>query len=157
VGLEQRFLAAGDPFPGQRDQRAHVGVQLVHRAVVGVQCDVDRVPGRDHARELGERDRAGDHVLDALPGQVLGASGGYLEDAIALGVGEAAERGVQRLARGHVDRRIGESVLFGPVEHLRVDVWGRDGHGSRSLSWLCRPSIPEALNPLKRAESPEAR
>ena len=66
VRLEQRLLTAGDPLLGQRDQRAHEAVELVLRAVVGVQRDVDRVLGRDDVGELGEGGRAGDHVLDAL-------------------------------------------------------------------------------------------
>ena len=38
----------------------------------------------DLVRELGERDRAGDHVLDGRAGEVLGAAGGDLDDAVAL-------------------------------------------------------------------------
>ena len=85
--------------------------------------------------ELRQRDRAGDHVLDAGAGQELGAAGGDLDDAVALGVGEPAQRGVERLARGHVDRRVGEAVLLGPVEHLGVDLGRRDRHGERAPVW----------------------
>ena len=42
------------------------------------------------------------------PGQVLGAAGGDLDDAVAAGVGEAAQRRVERLGRGDVDRRVRE-------------------------------------------------
>ena len=56
-----------DPLLRDRDQRAHVAVELVLRAVVGVQRDVDRVLRGDDVRELGQRDRAGHHVLDAVP------------------------------------------------------------------------------------------
>src|SRR6266851_4284287 len=34
MGLEQRLLAFGDPFPRDRHQRAHEAVELVLRAVV---------------------------------------------------------------------------------------------------------------------------
>ena len=67
VRLEQRILAGRDPPGRDRQQRPHVGVQLVLRAVVGVQRDVDRVFGRDAAGELGQRDGAGHHVLDPEP------------------------------------------------------------------------------------------
>jgi hypothetical protein len=42
-------------------------------------------------RELGQRHRTGDHVLDALSGGELGAAPGELDDAVALGLGEPAE------------------------------------------------------------------
>ena len=38
---------------------------------------------------LGQRDRPGDHVLDGGAGEELGAAGGDLDDAVALGLGEA--------------------------------------------------------------------
>ena len=98
VRLEQRLLPPGHPLLGDRDQRAHEAVELVLRAVVGVQRDVDRVLSRDDVRELGQRDRAGHHVLDRLSRQVLGAAGRYLNDPVTAGVGEAAQRGVERLA-----------------------------------------------------------
>ena len=96
--LEQRVLAARHPLLGQGDQRAHVAVQLVHGAVVGVQGDVNRVFDGHAAGEVRERDRPGDHFLDGLAGEVLGAAGGDLDDPVAPGVGEPLQRGVQRLA-----------------------------------------------------------
>src|SRR5262249_57861778 len=78
-----------------------------------------------------ERARPGDHVLDGLAGEVFGAAGGDLDDPVAAGLGEPLQRGVQRLARRHVDRRVGEAVLLGAVEHLRVDLWRRDRHDGR--------------------------
>jgi hypothetical protein len=110
------------------DQRAHVAVQLVLGAVVGVQGDGDRIPGGDHVSELSERLRPYDHVLDRLAGQVFRTAGGDLDDPVALGVSEALEGRVQRLARRDIDRRVGEALLLGPVEHLRVDLWRRDRH-----------------------------
>jgi len=65
--------------------------------VVGVQRDVDRVLRRDDVREVGQRDRAGHHVLDRA-GQVVRPARRYLDDPVTAGVGEPAERGVQCLA-----------------------------------------------------------
>ena len=80
--------------------------------MVGVQRDGDRVLRGDDVRELGERDGAGHHVLAVLAAQELGTTGGDLDDAVALRLGEAAQRGVQRLGRGHVDGRVGELAAF---------------------------------------------
>src|SRR4028119_762242 len=43
-------------------------------------------------------------------------------------LGEAAQRGVQRLRAGHVDGGVGEAAGLGAVQHLGVDLGGRDGH-----------------------------
>ena len=67
------------------------------------------------------------------PGQVLRPAGRYLDDPVTLGVGEPAQRGVQRLARGDVDRGERETPLLRRVQHLRVDLWGRDRHDDNSL------------------------
>src|SRR6266567_2215578 len=83
-------------------------------------------------RELRQRHRARHHVLDRAR-QVLRAAGRYLDDPVAAGLGESAQRGVQRLARGAVDRGERETSLFRRVQHLRVDLWGRDRHGDDSL------------------------
>ncbi len=82
-------------------------------------------------------------------GQVLGAAGGDLDDAVAPGLGESAQSGVQRLAGCHVDRRISETVLLGAVEHLGVDLWRRDRHGASSSPSSVSASIS------KRASSPK--
>ena len=82
-------LAGVDPLLRDREQRTDVAVELVLRAVVGVQRDVDRVLRRDDVRELGQRDRAGDHVLDRGARRELGTAGRDLDDAVAAGVGEA--------------------------------------------------------------------
>jgi len=52
---KQRVLAPVDPLLRDREQRSHVAVELVLRAVIGVQRDVDRVLGRHHVGELGQR------------------------------------------------------------------------------------------------------
>ena len=94
VRLEQRVATLGDPLLGDLEQRLHVGVELVLRAVVGVQRHRDRVFVGDDVRELGERECAGDHALDPQPGAELRAAGGELDDAVAPGVRETLQRGV---------------------------------------------------------------
>ncbi len=136
VRLEQWVLAAVDALLAQRDQRSYVRVELVLRAVVGVQRNCHVVSGGDHVRVLGERDRAGDHVLDPLTGQELRAAGRDLDDAVAARLREAGERGVERLRRRHVDRRIGERASLCAIEHLGVGVGGRNRHRLSSVRWL---------------------
>ncbi len=89
--LEQRVLTGGHPLGRDRQQRTHVGVQLVLGTVVGVQGHVDRVLGRDDVGELGQRDRAGDHVFDAEAGSEFSSAGGELDDAVTAGVGETLD------------------------------------------------------------------
>ena len=132
VRLEQRLLAGVHAVLRERDQRADVAVQLVLGAVVGVQRDVHRVLLGDDVRELGQRDRAGDHVLDLGAGAELRAAGRELDDPVAPGVGEAAQGGVHRLRGRAVDRRIGEPALLRPADHVGVDLGGRDGHAGHS-------------------------
>ena len=81
-----------------------------------------------------KRDRAGDHVLDGRAGQVLGAAGRDLDDAVALRLGEALQRRVERLRGRHVDRGVRERAGLGAVEHLGVDLGGSDGH-------VCAPYV----------------
>lgn len=78
VRLEQRSLAGVDTLLRDGQQRAHVGVQLVLGAVVGVQCDGDVVLGGHDMRELGERHGTGHHVLDTQTRAELGSTGGEL-------------------------------------------------------------------------------
>ena len=132
--------AAADPLGRGRDQRPHEAVELVLGAVVGVQRDVDRVVLGDLGGVRGERDRAADHVLDGRAGEVLGAAGGDLDDAVGPGVGEALQRGVQRLRRRDVDGREGERPGLGRVEHLGVVLGGGDRHGDLSSddAWVYR-------------------
>ncbi|BBJ37901.1 hypothetical protein SSPO_006190 [Streptomyces antimycoticus] len=67
-------MTLGDALPGDRQQRAHVAVQLVLRAVVGVEGDVHRVLLSHDVRELRQRDGTGDHVLAVLAAQELGTA-----------------------------------------------------------------------------------
>ena len=118
-----------DPLGRCFEQRAHEAVQLILRAVIGVQRDVDVIRLGDLVRECREGERTGHHVLDALAGEILCAAGGDLDDAVAAGVGETLDGGVQGLAARDVDGRVGEAAFFGPIEHLGVLLRGRDRHG----------------------------
>ena len=77
------------------EQEAHPFVQILFGAVVGVQGDGDvGVFRRDFVREGCEGKRAGNAVVDALPGEVGGATYGDLDDAIGFRLGETLECGV---------------------------------------------------------------
>src|SRR6266571_4931672 len=82
------------------------------------------------------------HMCDWNSGSSPRSARGDLDDSVAASLGEPAERGVQGLAGCHVDRWIGETVLLRAVDHLRVNLWGRDGHDSGSLSIGTVSSIP---------------
>ena len=133
VGLEQRVLSLGHPLLRDLHKRAHVPVELVLGAVVGVQRDGDRVFVRDDVGELSQRDGTGDHVLDTLAGEELRATSGDLDDAVALRLRETAQGGDQGLAGGYVDSRVGEFAGLRPVQHLAVYLGSCDGHTVRSL------------------------
>jgi hypothetical protein len=133
VRLEHRLLAARHPLLGDGQQGANELVELVLGAVVGVQRDVHRVVLGDLACEGRERHRARDHVLHRRAAEVLGAAGGDLHNAVALGLRESAQRRVQRLRRRDVDRRVGERAVLGAVEHLGVDLGSGDRHEVCSL------------------------
>ncbi len=135
VRLEERVQTAGHALGGDVEQRTYVAVQLVLRAVVRVQGDRDVVLGGHDVRELGQGDRAGDHVLVVLATQELRTTGGDLDDAVALGLREAAQGSVQGLGGGHIDGRVGELACLRPVEHLVVDLGGCDGH--LPAPWMC--------------------
>ena len=66
--------------------------------------------------------------LTLVPEANSDAAGGDLDDAVALGLGEAPQRGVERLGRGHVDGGKCELVRLRPVQHLGVDLGCGDGH-----------------------------
>ena len=83
----------------------------------------------DDVGELGQRDRTGDHLLDAEAGREFRAAGGELDDAVTARVGETLDRGVDRLRADAVDGRERERVLLGAAQHLGVDLGRGDGHG----------------------------
>ena len=94
--------------------------------MVGVQRDRDRVLVGDDVGELGERDRADDHVLDAEPGPEFCTAGGELDDAVAAGIGEALDRGVDAL----------RSDLFGGcfLNNIRGVIWRQQAHPQAPLT-----------------------
>ena len=128
VGLEQGSLSAGDPLLADLDEGPHVFVELVLGAVVGVQGDLDGVPGGHHVGVLGQRRGAHHHVGDLGARQVGGAARGDLNDAVAAGVGEALQRGVEGLRRADVDGRVGKGAGLRPIEHLRIGLRARNRH-----------------------------
>ena len=113
------------------EQGAHPFVQILFGAVVGVQGDGDvGVFRRDFVREGCEGKRAGDAVVDALPGEVGGAAYGDLDDAIGFRLGETLECGVQGLCAGHIDRGIGVTAAACGVQHLRITFRRCNSHAS---------------------------
>ena len=66
--------------------------------MVGVQRDRDRVALGDLVDELREGEGAGRAGLDGVAGEVVGATGGDLDDAVGAGLGQALEDGVDASA-----------------------------------------------------------
>ena len=132
VRLEDRVATRLHLFLGGGDERIHEVVEGVLRAVVGVQRDGDRVALRDLVGEAGERERTGGARLDGVAGEVVGAARGDLDDAVGARLGEPLQHGVERLRGGDVERREGEALRLGGVEHLGVLLRGGDGHGAPS-------------------------
>jgi len=124
VRLEQRLLAAADALLGDREQRPHEAVELVLRAVVGVQRDVHGIALGHLGGVRRERDRPADHVLHRR----------HLDDAVRPGVREALQRRVQGLRGRHVDGREGVLAGLGGVEHLGVLLGSHDGHAPTLLA-----------------------
>ena len=133
VRLERRVLAARDLLRLEGEERADPRVEVLLDAVVGVQRDRHAVVLRDLGGVRGERERAGDAVLDRRAGGVLGATDGDLDDAVRLGLREALDGGGDGLGRRDVDGGVGELAGLRPVDHLGVDLGGCDGH--RGISW----------------------
>ena len=146
VRVEQRLLAGLDALGAEHQQRTHVLVQVVLGAVVGVQGDVHRVLVGDRVRELGEGHGPGDHVLGVLAGRELRAAGRELHDAVALSFGEAAHGGDDRLRRGAVHGRVGESRLPWPCpaspRRPHVTRWALKG--SSSFDSTTRPAVHDS-------------
>src|SRR6185312_14846362 len=78
-------------------------------------------------------------VFDGRTGQILGAAGRDLDDAVTASIGESAQRRVEGLARSHVDRRVGKALLFRAIEHLGVNLGSRDRHGFAPSRQACAP------------------
>jgi len=87
--------------------------------------------------ELGERNSAGDHVLDAQTGTELGAARRELDDAVTAGVREALDGCVDGFGADTVDGGEGKGMLLGPTKHLGIDLGSCDRHGG-SPPYTCR-------------------
>src|SRR5699024_2733999 len=153
VRLEGGQPTAADLLGLQRQQRAHPAVQVLLGAVVGVQRNGDRVVLGDLGGVGGQRERPIYAVLDGGAGGVLGTTDGHLDDAVALGLGEPAQRGREGLGRGDVDGRVGERTLLRPVDHLGVHLGGSNAHGSSPASGcvLSSQSPTKCPGPLRCA------
>jgi hypothetical protein len=120
VGVEQRWLAVLPSPHRLGQQRPDECVELVRRAVVGMEGHENAVLAPHLVGEGRERSRPALAVADGGAGQVRGATRRQLDDPVGFGVGEAPQRGVQSLGRAHVDRWVRVAGLRGGVEHLGV-------------------------------------
>ena len=97
VRLENRVAPGFHLGLGCFDQRQHETGEGILRAVVGVQRDGDRVVFRRFVDEGCERERAGGTILHRVAGEVVGATGGHLDDAVRTRLGESLQHGIDRL------------------------------------------------------------
>ncbi len=128
VGLEDRVATGLDLFLRSGDQRLDEARECVLGAVVGVQGDGDRVVLGDLGGEARERESARGASLHRVAGEVVGATGGDLDDAVGAGLGQALEDGVDRLRAGDVECGVREAAGLRAVEHFGVLIRGGDGH-----------------------------
>jgi hypothetical protein len=129
VRVKQRLPAARDPLAGRRQQWSQELVDVLRRAVIGVQGDGNRKPARELTAKRGERPSP-DRRVARRAGEIARAADGDLHDPVRARVGEAAQRGVQRLRRRDVDRRERVTAHRSAVDHLRV-LLGRCKHRCR--------------------------
>ena len=141
VAVEQVRFARRPPPLGLLDERHHERVQLVRLAMVRVERHVDRIPRRRAVDVFGNRDGAERHVLHRGARRERAAAGRYLDDPVALAVGQSFQHGVCRGERRHVDGWIGEPSLPRAIEHLAVLRIVGDRHRDlllRSRTHVCR-------------------
>ena len=131
VGLEKWSFAFFLALAGSVEERAEEGVDLLGVTVVGVQADEDIVFLGERVYGFGEHDGSEGRVVDGGAGSELAATGGNLNNAIGLGLGEGFERAVCGGERGDVDGWVCIASLLGGIEHLTVLFWCRDGHDWR--------------------------
>jgi CheY-like chemotaxis protein len=116
--------------------------------VVGVERDQHAGFAPDLVSEGRQRSRPELAMTDGGAGHVSGAAGGQLDDAVGLGLGEAAQRGVQRLRGGDVDRREGVAARRRGVEHLGVLLGVGNAHtrsvAQRRVAWCGVSPIGES-------------
>jgi hypothetical protein len=127
VRVEQGRLGARAPARRLGDERAQEPVHGLRWSVVGVYRDRDVETGRQFVSHRGEGACAGRRVAAA---EVGGAADGDLDDAVRVGLREAAQDAVERLRGGDVDGGIGEALRERAIEHLGVLLRRRYGHGA---------------------------
>ena len=80
--LEDRVSAGLDLCFGGGDQRQDEVLEGALGAVVRVQGNGNGVLGSDGLHEVRHRERTGCAVLDRVAGEVIGATGGDLDDTV---------------------------------------------------------------------------
>ena len=132
--------------------------------MVRVERHVNRIPRRRTVHMFGNRDGAKRHVLHRGARRERAAAGRYLDDPVALAVGQSFQHGVGRGERRHVDGWIGEPSLPRAIEHLAVlrmvgdrhrnlpQCFRDDGEMRSAAPLLQRPSFSQRRNPPRNAK-----
>jgi hypothetical protein len=120
VRVEQRWLTVFAPSDRFSEQRSDERVELIRRAVVGVEGDQDAVAVRDLMSESCQSSSPALAVAHSGAGYVRCAAGGQFHNPVGFGVGKAAQRGIQGLGGADVDRRVRVAAGRSGVEHVRV-------------------------------------
>ena len=92
VGLEKGAFALGDALTGSVEKGTEERIYFVRVAVVGVKADEDVVLLSESVDGLSEDDGTKSGVIHTCSGSELPATGGNLDNAIGLGLGECLER-----------------------------------------------------------------
>ena len=79
-------------------------VELVLKAMVRVQRNVNRITRGYAMNVFGDRNRAERRVFERRARRERAAAGGNLNDSVGLGLRESAEGGIGGSQRGDVDR-----------------------------------------------------
>jgi hypothetical protein len=92
VGLEKGAFALGDALAGSVKKGTEERVDLVRVAVIGVEADEDVIFLSESVDGLSKDDGAKGGVIHTCSGSELTATGGNLDNAIGIGLGECFER-----------------------------------------------------------------
>jgi hypothetical protein len=159
VRVDQRRLAARDPLARGLEQWAQEAVDVFGRAVVGVERDAHVVPFGELARHRRERAGARSRVTAAR--EVACAADRDLHDAVRARLREPAQRPVQRLRGGDIDRRVGVAAVERRVEHPGVLPRRRNAHAAslpRGRHFVkLRSPWPRSSSPVPNASTSYAR
>ncbi len=131
VGLEKRAFSFFLALAGSVEERSEEGVDFLGMAVVGVKSDEDIVFLSENVDGFSKHDGSEGRVVNCGAGSELAATGGNLDNAIGLGLGECLERTICGGERGDVNGWVCVTTLLGGIEHLTVLFWCRDGHDWR--------------------------